>query len=877
MNHTRSFTMNSMLKLWIKSLLFFAAFGGWADRSWAGADATVIIPWQNGATFTTNINLFATTVGETKKLHVAPQSGYRFNGSISYTGSDGLTIVQTHASSTKACYDLTLTSPSKHGTAQISGAIEPIPASGGGGGGSPPPVQLFMIDVLQRSAVMMFTEPTSPSLIAHTGSRNGLTVRVILGNETVPSAGTVTFSVSSGDLGGFTTATVPLTDGTAATSFIAADSGSGTITATASGLQDDAGNSIPDVAVTFPVQVFRMALVPDWNHDRVIDDTDRKPATSSNPFRFWINDSTESGDIITAGADIPGQANGNGTLNQVNGRADLVNYFPVWLDLKQALEILSPDDPSVQYKLRQSDSAIKIVYSDLTTNQVGQYLIADDQLYGSQCNQLASVADVVAVSADGIVLPPGFLNRIKTNSAKGILLVEGVKATQKPLVLEVWKGDQKLGERHLPLSITSIEQMYRWINLRASAGGTATIPTNVDPPKNYPDSLCSSGKQFVFVVGYNVNEQGARGWGSEIFKRLYHSGSQAMFTTVSWWGNDTQIPTPQGKITPNYYLNVTHAFQTANDLANVVTDKLPGQKCIAGHSLGNMMVSSAIVDHNLNVETYFLLNAAVAMEAYDLTIAQSSQMQHPDWQNYTNRLWATEWYRLFDANDARSKLTWRGRFGSLPRAVNFFADGEEVLINAEKVPTLLTRPWRAPWAAQEMLKGRTEWSALASAFLFSGIHRQGGWAFNTDAYTDHYIDNGSGLLVPVPWPPLRAAAITDANLRTNSFFRSFSNTQLYGPNGSAIAAEWFTRAQLLSEAIPALSYATGANDIDQYSSLKPIGRGGYMMDSLENGWPQQRIENIRQKNRWFHSDIRNVAYCFTYQVFDKKVKLGALK
>jgi hypothetical protein len=37
-------------------------------------------------------------------------------------------------------------------------------------------------------------------------------------------------------------------------------------------------------------------------------------------------------------------------------------------------------------------------------------------------------------------------------------------------------------------------------------------------------------------------------------------------------------------------------------------------------------------------------------------------MVHPDWDNYTNRLWASEWYQLFSAPDARTELTWRGRF-----------------------------------------------------------------------------------------------------------------------------------------------------------------------------------------------------------------------
>ncbi|MCU0856957.1 MAG: hypothetical protein MUC65_00945 [Pontiellaceae bacterium] len=33
------------------------------------------------------------------------------------------------------------------------------------------------------------------------------------------------------------------------------------------------------------------------------------------------------------------------------------------------------------------------------------------------------------------------------------------------------------------------------------------------------------------------------------------------------------------------------------------------------------------------------------------------------WSDYTNRLRAANWYKLFDATDGRNKLTWRDRVG----------------------------------------------------------------------------------------------------------------------------------------------------------------------------------------------------------------------
>lgn len=78
-----------------------------------------------------------------------------------------------------------------------------------------------------------------------------------------------------------------------------------------------------------------------------------------------------------------------------------------------------------------------------------------------------------------------------------------------------------------------------------------------------------------------------------------------------------------------------------------------------------MVVSSAITDYGLNVDAYFMFNAAVAMEAYDGGVMFQDEMRHPDWQDYSCRVWPTEWYQRFDIDDARRNMTWRNRFGAI--------------------------------------------------------------------------------------------------------------------------------------------------------------------------------------------------------------------
>ena len=49
------------------------------------------------------------------------------------------------------------------------------------------------------------------------------------------------------------------------------------------------------------------------------------------------------------------------------------------------------------------------------------------------------------------------------------------------------------------------------------------------------------------------------------------------------------------------------------------------------------------------------------------------------------------------------------------------------------------------------------------------------------------------------------------------------------------------------------------------------------MQTLENGWPVGRAKNPAEAINWHHSDVRVVAYTFTYQLFNQMVTTGNLK
>ena len=73
------------------------------------------------------------------------------------------------------------------------------------------------------------------------------------------------------------------------------------------------------------------------------------------------------------------------------------------------------------------------------------------------------------------------------------------------------------------------------------------------------------------------------------------------------------------------------------------------------------------------------------------------------------------------------------------------------------------------------------------------------------------------------------------------------------------------RLEFLGDAIPARSFATGANETSGLSQNLSLAtcRGN------ESKWPEERKDG--NNKFWRHSDFKNLAYPFTRKLFDKIV------
>ena len=445
----------------------------------------------------------------------------------------------------------------------------------------------------------------------------------------------------------------------------------------------------------------------------------------------------------------------------------------------------------------------------------------------------------------GTPLAGYFLSSIAYNNG-GIILVEAWTNTTQPLVLTIYHGTNQIAQTSLYLSISGVEQMFRskTIYLHSAPGMVPDRLTDADVP-NEPDTI---DKNFVFLHGYNVLPQEARGVQADMFKRMYWAGSHAKFWAVSWEGADTKGTFPFGNLlTPNYHTNVVNAFATAPLLADFVASLTNiGPVVVAAHSLGNMVTLSAISDWNAPISQYFMLDAAVPIEAVDPT-AVTNMMIYSTWTGYTNRLFASDWWQLFPTNDARSTLFWNNRLGNLQNVdvYNFYSSGEEVLRTSTDDPpqTILgmlasqasLNFWDSipfgtyTWYWQEKGKGTSgqDW------FLGSS---HGGWglSISPDYSTNYFYEDG----YVTNWlSPTEAANIPTTELETNAFFQMTSSiiaadATLYGSSGSTYAAA--NRNRILSDAIPAMSLVIGANPVSKLD--QPGDPHNFDMQTLENGW-----------------------------------------
>ena len=640
------------------------------------------------------------------------------------------------------------------------------------------------------------------------------------------------------------------------------------------------GRFVQDEAVQAITSV-KPPLLVDYNRDGKIDADDIQAYVGGRLAYFWMNDDTwrydDAFDTSWVGLlgslglqDIRNSSNGT-----VDGRCDLINFLPVAVDVGAFATNWNPN--AVYYRLEAGNGGLqssKIAFADVDWARIGE------TPFGTDCDIHGNDLHEAPVSALGVWtnLPSAFVSR--TLSGSSTLLMEFPSAARyAPLRLKVYSkaDDALLFSSSITLHVGDVSQMVGWLNLRSAAGRSGGVPTRLTT-MDWPTEAHEPGN-VVFVHGYNMEEDDETPlWAQNVFKKLWWAGLDRGFMAVQWRGNEGQTPLelPElGYVTPNYYGNVQNAFATASAFKTAM-DGVSGPKWFVAHSLGNMLVSAAIQDYGMQYERFFLLNAAVAMEAFDptggITQASHDNMTPQTWTNYTDRVRATHWYNIFPEGDGRRLLTWKGRFSNVTNIVNFYSTQEEVVCNGDGEPKDIGRNYS--WYNQEYRKGNWTWMLHCN---------EGGWAFNRSygTNTSSYV---GGVLTEwwSPLPPTAANELTDTELRQVPFFLDFANAEMHSSsNGLIVSTNYLYRAEMLAYAIPSESYAVGSNPLPgredvSYEDWDKPRLGSYNMAFLFDigkGDLPPNGDKPKDKHRdWQHSTFVQRSYKRVHQLFKVMTK-----
>ena len=625
--------------------------------------------------------------------------------------------------------------------------------------------------------------------------------------------------------------------------------------------------------------MIRAGFNVDLNRDGHIEDTEIPE--KNTPYYFWINNDTEIN--AAKGDDIPGPTRTTSDCNNdhVDTLRDLVDFFPVNLNINQLIRIYPPDG-ATRYILRQKDSAVNLVHASVVAWNTG-WLNQQCGMknFGDTLNQPLDAAKVHRLTPE-YELPAEFLESV-ISKTYSVILFEGNKCTKEPLIFSIERQGVKLAEFELPLQLNEVETMYRQLNLRDLATtydgvrlpeqpNSFSQPTQTSEPKGLPDSQ-TQNKYFVFIHGFNVNGQEARGWNSEMFKRFYVLGSQARFVGVTW-RSDTS---------PDYHEAVFRALLAGEGLTSRLGFTGGSPITVAAHSLGNLVACNAIERGGLKPAAYLAINAAMPAEAFNASYNSSTQaanMTESSWRTYDPYLYSRNWCKLFSSSDPRSRLTWCGQFTkAAPYMYNYFSPGDDVLAKADSVKSasvisLLLRQGfnfsSNAWKFQELMKG-LGWYSSGASFWVS--RSQGGWEFNENWF--YWGDDEEYL--QVQYSPADALTIPLEYLRVKPFFSPFYATEVFSafPNiATAKAREPKVIYDLLARGLPAGSYAAAISYLS--------GNVGFNFDMEQEGresayWPTAEHERSDQKKRWLHSDFKNVALPVISRTYTSMINVGGLK
>ena len=228
----------------------------------------------------------------------------------------------------------------------------------------------------------------------------------------------------------------------------------------------------------------------------------------------------------------------------VNGRLDLVNLFPVKLDLKAFIDAWGS---TATFQIYAPNGSFNFCGVDVAPEGAGA--IQTDDVYTTTGDPLYA-ADLTEVEYEGTGIEP--TDYLGNGNEPGVLAFEAKEVARPTLAVLI--GDDMVFRFELPVSLSSVRDMYRWYNGRHLSGQGETRQSMMDEPLNNLDGL-EGAKTLLFLHGANVSEADAEKWGDALFKRLWYAGCRVNFVNVDWRSDIGGAA--------NYHQNASNAFEVA--------------------------------------------------------------------------------------------------------------------------------------------------------------------------------------------------------------------------------------------------------------------------------------------------------------------------
>lgn len=648
--------------------------------------------------------------------------------------------------------------------------------------------------------------------------------------------------------------------------------------------------------------VVELDLVPDFDRDHKIDKNDEKKVVQQKTFYWWLNDDADEGDCANCfkdhGTELPGNPQGNFTDSEINGHTDLLDFFPMWLNEKQALDLVKDRKEIV---IRFHARGVGYAMTRLECTEAGDFLTNDSvSVRESVWFMNDDLEEANIHRGENIEMPEYFTRQYKEGGRKkGILIMEGGEKgvdkakVQISLVKKTQSGEVELLTVPFQCSFRNVLEMMDRYDITES--------TPVENLCTIKDKEYQKGKYRIFSLhGFKVSKTLAQGWDAEFFKRLYQSGSTARFTGITWPGI---IASDHPGL--HYHRCAYNALNQAERLAAYIKSRATKETTVVmAHSLGNMLVSEAIQEYGLQVSSYFMLNGAIASEAFDsskFNASPAKEMLVPwDWDEYPVESYSAYWHKLYedDANPAaqsRAQVKWIGKFSKVldtnacANFVNCMSSGDEVFDLVENVRnTSGLKPGcyfesmslddldlsQYCWQKQEVGKG-----VVCKGNLLEDSD-EGGWGYNT---TDQ---QGSHAAQHLSDARMYDGASLGALVKQNGYREMLRAMPAFNPSPQEVFC-WNTtnpesnrvisrnvRNHLLACAIPAISTAMG--------KTKGFENGVKTMDMDEKrggGWGRGLLDAgyFSYGERWLHCDVKDMAYFYTEPLWKSIVESGNLK